>query len=67
MPVKPGDQPLPSEAKRRLRTAAHRTALRFENQEGLRLLAHLRALVRARADAEAIEAFLLEVEAASCA
>lgn len=58
---------LPTDAKRRLRSAAHRIALRFENQESLRLVAALRELVVARATDEAIEQFVREAEAKSCA
>lgn len=60
------DPPLPTEAKRRLRTAAHRAALRFENEESLRLLGRLRELVKARTGREGLEAFVANAEAESC-
>ena len=66
MTAKQIEPPLPTEAKRRLRTAAHRAAVRFENEESLRLLAKLRELVKAKTGPEGLEAFLAKAEAESC-
>lgn len=54
---------LPTEAKRRLRSAAHRSAIKFENDESARLLDGLRELVKSRATDEQVEQFVKNAEA----
>lgn len=58
------DTPLPTEAKRRLRSLAHSLALRFEANETLRLMEELREVVRSGATGDAIETFVQEQEGA---
>lgn len=54
--------PLPTEAKRRLRSAAHRAAIRFESDESARLLDGLRELIKSQATEEQVEHFVRTAE-----